>query len=463
MKKEVFLYGTLQVFITSAILAGLVNYFLHLNLISSLILGSITSLASTAIVLKLFNETGETNTKYGKNVVGILIFQDIAVIPFLLIIAIFSSKNTNIAPLLYQTAIGAILLLVSMWLISKHLLNKFFKYTIQTESQEIFLGSIFFIVFGASYLAHIFGFSYSLGAFIAGMLIAETQYKHQVEADLIPFRELLLGFFFISVGMQLDFATISNNIITIIIILPLIMIIKFFIISLILHKQRTPNIIKTGIALLGLGEFGLVLSDLSKINNLLDTNTAQTLNAIIILSLIITPILVKNLHPIMNFIKIHLLRIIPINNNNELIKSIQQHIIVVGYGTLGTHIVKELKNRDLKYLIVEGNEAKVECAKKDNQPIILGNATQSNILEYLHIDKARSIFISISNPRKLINVCKAVRTINKNIKIIAKVNNNVDKIMLETEFLHNIYITVDTEETAKIMVEAAKNMLATVD
>jgi CPA2 family monovalent cation:H+ antiporter-2 len=461
MKKEVFIYGTLQVIITTTIIAVISNYFLGTGIKTGIIIGAALSLASTAIILKLFNETGETNTTYGKNIVGILIFQDLAVIPMLLMISIFATGTSeNISSLLTQTVLGAFLLLGIMWLVGKYFLNYFFKYTMQTKSQEVFLGAVLFIVFASSYIAHYFGFSYSLGAFIAGMLIAETHYKHQVEADLIPFRELLLGFFFITVGMQLNFSDIWNNIDIIIIILPIIIVIKFIIISLIVIKQRTHNIIKTGLALLGLGEFGLVIVSLAKTNNLLDTNKTQILNAIIIISLFFTPLILRNLHAMMNFINI---KIFKKENKNtpEYFSTLSNHIILIGFGRLGHYIATELKNRNQEYIIVEGNQAKFEYGIKDNEPIILGNGTQQNILEMINISKARSVFISVGNSRKVVNICNSVRTMNENIKMIVKVNTNEEKKMLENEFLHDISVIVETEETAKIMLTAAKNMLAT--
>lgn len=459
MKKEVFIYGTLQVFVTTIVIAFLAQKFFNLDIKAGIIIGAALSLASTAIILKLFNETGETNSTYGKNIVGILIFQDLAVIPILLMISVFSSTDSSIGSLLSQTALGATMLLGIMWLVGKYLLNPFFKYTLETQSQEIFLGSIFLIVFSASYVAHILGFSYSLGAFIAGMLIAETHYKHQVESDLIPFRELLLGIFFITVGIQLDFLSILKNINTIALILPILMLLKFFIIAMVVSRQRTHNILKTGLALLGLGEFGLVIIDLAKVNHLIDLNVAQTLSATIILSLILTPIGVKNLHSSMLFIKKYILR------KDSALKpeswsTLENHVVVIGYGSLGHHLAQSLNNRHTKYLIIEGNQTKFEYGKKENQPIILGNATQKNILESVNIAKARSAFISVGNSRKLLNICLAVRSMNDNIKMTVKVHTYEEKQMLEKEFLHNIRIIVETEETAKIMIEAAVNMLA---
>jgi CPA2 family monovalent cation:H+ antiporter-2 len=461
MKREVFLFGSLQVILTVGLIAFACNQFFGLNIKSSIVIGCVLSLASTAIILKLFNETGETNTTYGKNIVGILIFQDLAVIPILLMITVFSADATeSVASLIYKTVLGGFFLLGIMWAVGKYLLNPFFKHTIQTESQEILLGSILCIVLGASYIAHYFGLSYSLGAFIAGMLIAETNYKHQVEADLIPFRELLLGFFFVTVGLQLNFEVIFDNLKIILVILPCIMIIKAIIVGVILFKQKTYNIIKTCLALLGLGEFGLVILDMANQNKLIEIQTSQILSATIILSLILTPFLVNNLHSITNLISEYILRKEKKNTPNN-IKKLDEHIIIIGFGRLGYHIAKGLKHRDIEYVIIEGNETKFGYGKQNNEPVILGNATQTNILLMANIKKARSVFISVGNSRKIVNICTAIRQMNENIKIIIKVHTDEEKAMLESEFLYNMAVIVETEETARIMLDTAKNMLAT--
>lgn len=301
MKKEVFVYGSLQVILTTAIITWICNYFFSMEIKSAVIVGTILTLSSTAVILKVFSETGETNTIYGKNIVGVLIFQDLAVIPILLMISIFTNDDQTIGTLLTQTFVSALILLGGMWFIGRRLLNPFFKYTLETNSQEIFLGAIFLIVLGASFLANYLNFSYSLGAFLAGMLIAETHYKHQVEADLIPFRELLLGVFFVTVGLQINVNTIINNGIYIILILPVVMILKTIIISLITIKQKTLNIIKTSLALAGLGEFGLVIVELATNKQIVSEELGQILSATIILSLIITPIGLKKLHDVGNF------------------------------------------------------------------------------------------------------------------------------------------------------------------
>ncbi len=271
MKYEVFVAGSLQILISTVVVYLLSFYLLGIDQKVSLILALAIALSSTAIVLKTFNETGEISRRYGQRTLGILIMQDIAVIPILLMIGFMANTDDKLSIIIMEMLAGGTVLLLTMWLIGKYLLNPFFEEITKTKSDELFVGTILFLTIGASFFAHELGFSYSLGAFIAGMLIAETRYKHQAEADLIPFRDLLLGIFFITVGMQIDFAIIFTYLHIIVLLLVSIMILKFFIIYMILQsRENRRNSFKTALSLVQVGEFSLALLELARTNNLIE-------------------------------------------------------------------------------------------------------------------------------------------------------------------------------------------------
>ncbi len=188
------------------------------------------------------------------------------------------------------------ILLLGLFLIGKYLLEAFFYQVSKSKSNEIFISSILLMVIGSSYFAHLLGFSYSLGAFIAGMMIAETHYKHQVEADLIPFRDLLLGIFFITVGMQLDFSIIIEYIGWVSILLPLFIISKIIIIfTLLRFGTSKKNALKGALSLFQLSKFALVIFELSFAKGLLDPVVGQVLIVVVVLSMIITPFVLKHI------------------------------------------------------------------------------------------------------------------------------------------------------------------------
>lgn len=261
MKKDVFLNGILQMSISTIFFAFAAYEIFGINIKAAIIIGSALSLSSTAIVLKILNDRNQISQIYGRKALGILLFQDIAVIPILLMIDIFgSTDSTPVIYLILKTCISAVIVIGLLFLIGKYLFNAILNKILQTDSKEIFLISILFTVVGSSFIAHIFGFSYTLGAFIAGIIIAETEYKDQIEAVLIPFRDILLGLFFITVGMQINFDTIKENYGLILALVFVIMAIKTLIVYFILYfsvKRRVA--FKAAISISQIGEFALAI------------------------------------------------------------------------------------------------------------------------------------------------------------------------------------------------------------
>ena len=257
MKREVFLTGTLQIVITTVIIFLIAKFVAGFSTQTALIMGTALSLSSTAIVLKTFNETKEITKPHGRRVLGILIMQDIAVIPILLMISFFSmTEEGAFLYTIFKTILAASVLLALLYFSGKYLLEPFLRYVSATRSDELFVASVLLLAVGSAYLAYYFGFSYSLGAFIAGMMIAETKFKHQVEADLIPFRNILLGVFFITVGMQINFKVIYEYAWIIAILLPVVMGLKFGVIYALVRFEDNKRVaFKTALSLIQIGEF----------------------------------------------------------------------------------------------------------------------------------------------------------------------------------------------------------------
>jgi len=455
MKREVFLYGGSQVVLTALVFSFIANFFFNIEIKSAIIIGLALALSSTAIVLKLLNENGDINKIHGKRVLGILLFQDVAVIPILLMITIFSSTGGSVSSLLIETFIDAMILLLGLFIVGKYLLEPFLLMVTKTKSNEIFISSILLLVIGSSYLAHLFGFSYSLGAFIAGMMIAETHYKHQVEADLIPFRDLLLGVFFITVGMQLDFKIIFENISAIAVLLPLIIAIKVSILFAIMKFTLiTRDAFKTAVSLFQLGEFALVIFELSFARDLLDPTIGQILIVTVIISMILTPFVLKNISSIADIIN---------QDNNKILESteinidkLKNHIILIGYGRLGKIISKMILANGGKFIAIEHDIKTVKDAQKKGLPVIYGNAAKKDLLKAVHIDEASSVIISIGNSQKLNHICEVVHDMAQDKKTIVKVDKYEEQESLSSLGLS--HIIVETEKTAQAMYKEAMSI-----
>lgn len=455
MKMEVFFTGSLQVLLTTVFVLILCFYVLEFDFRTSLIIGAALSLSSTAIVLKIYNETNEIKKRHGQRVLGILIMQDIAVIPILLMISFFTmGDEQSVWFMILETTGAAILLLGLLYLSGKYLLEPFFEYVTRSKSEELFVASILLIAIGSSYLAHYFGFSYSLGAFIAGMMISETKFKHQVEADLTPFRNLLLGVFFITVGMQIDFLIISEYIFTILLLLPILLGLKYLIIYGVVRFDDTKRVaFKTALSLVQIGEFSLAILELARSFDLIDPTYSQILIVTIVISMIITPLILKNLSSIAS--KLITKDNFDIPASHLVPKNTKGHIVVLGYGHLGQSIAHNLREDGHEYYIIEHNLKFYEMGIKDEEPIIFGNAASKHILESVNIRTACAVIVAIDNAEKLHLICGVIDDLTHNTKTVVKVTRATEKAELES--LHLEHIIVEDNVMARALVDETKS------
>jgi CPA2 family monovalent cation:H+ antiporter-2 len=452
MKREVFFTGSLQIIITALFVFIISKFIIGFETQTSLIIGMALSLSSTAIVLKTFNETKEINKPYGRRVLGILIMQDIAVIPILLMISFFSMTENggSLVFTIGKTILAAIVLLSLLYFSGKYLLEPFLRYVSATKSDELFVASVLLLAVGSAYLAYYFGFSYSLGAFIAGMMISETKFKHQVEADLIPFRNILLGVFFITVGMQINFKIITDYILIILVLLPLVMGLKYGVIyALVRYEDNKRTAFKTALSLIQIGEFSLAILELARSQNLIDTTYSQILIVTIVISMILTPIILKNLSKAAA--KLIPEDVMMITDTHNVSSDTENHVIVLGYGKFGQAIVKELKVFGQKYVILEHNVKFYQVGKDQDEPIVFGNAAQRHILNSLNITKASAVIVAVNNPESLHLICQAVGELTLNSKTIVTVSNEIEKDSLMD--LNIEHIIVETNQIARAVVD----------
>lgn len=454
MRMEVFFTGTLQIVFTTIIVLLICIYILDFNLKTSLVIGAALSLSSTAIVLKIYNETNDIKRRHGQRVLGILIMQDIAVIPILLMISLFAdSQKADIGSVILHTTIAAVGLLTLLYFTGKYLLEPFFEHVTKSKSDELFVGSVLLIAIGASYLAHYFGFTYSLGAFVAGMMISETKFKHQVEADLTPFRNLLLGVFFITVGMQINFAVIAEYILVILVLLPILLVVKYLIIYAVVRINDTKRVaFKTALSLIQTGEFSLAILELARSGSLINPIYSQILIVTIVISMILTPIVLKNLSSLAGKLLKEDTMMMPDTYNID--KDTKGHIVVLGYGHLGQEIAHNLRLDGHEYVIIEHNLKFFEMGHKSDEPIIFGNAAHKHILESVNIKNACAVIVAIDNPEKLHLICEVIDDLTHNTKTIVKVTRFSEKQELES--LHLEHIIVEDDIVARALVDETK-------
>lgn len=446
IKSFVFGFGFAEVLIIG-LLFSFLAYAFGLSLESALIVGFALSLSSTAIVIKMLNSSGDINSQYGIRALGILIFQDMAVIPIMLMVELFSKEGSSLAAKLFGVVVSATILLIVMYFLGRFLFEKIFTWVSKINSEELFIGSILFIVLFSSLFAHLLGFSYSLGAFVAGMLIAETRFKYQIEADIAPFRDLLLGLFFITIGMHIDPIFIFKNIYIILLLLCAIMLIKIVLIYAIVRvKTQSRTSLKVALALMQVGEFALAVFEISRNKGLLDSGLTQILIATVTLSMVLTPFILQNIKNIADlFSKEPEGTIEPQSKYNN-------HIIVIGYGQLGKSIVDKLKKFKTDYIILEHDYSLVQEGVSRGEPIILANAAKKETLEKAGIKSAIGIIVAIKNFKKKRLISDIINRFDFHTNTVVVVSNKMEKEIISQD-LHIENIVVDNEEISNIVVD----------
>ncbi|MBF0985485.1 MAG: cation:proton antiporter, partial [Campylobacter sp.] len=339
--------------------------------------------------------------------------------PILLMIDIFgSTDSTPVNYLILKTAVSAAIVVVILFVLGKFAFNRFLYYVVKTNSKEIFIATILFTVVGASFLAHVFGFSYTLGAFIAGMLIAETEYKHEIEADLTPFRDILLGLFFITIGMQINFEVIVSHYGLILLAIIVITALKTGVIYAILFIATSKRIaLKAALSLCQIGEFALAIFSLLMSRNMLSKENGQILITIVAATMILTPFILKNLNKIANRFESKVEKLED-EEHKVQIQPMKNHIIVAGYGRIGQEIVLRLKDQGLLYAVAESDLELVDLGKSRGENIYFVNIMQKAAIDELYARDASVIILTIANQQKLDMVAKMLNGSNLKANII---------------------------------------------
>jgi len=449
MKKEIFGNGLMQVVFTSLIVYTLSHYMFTLDAKTSIIIALAFSLSSTAVVLSYLKASKEIYLPYGQNATGILILQDIAVIPILILISFLTSEgNEDISVILWHTLSSAFLVVGILFIAGKRIVAWLLHFSDSSELDELFMGSVLFIVVGASLFAYYMGFTYSLGAFVAGMVIAETKYHHKVEADIAPFKDILLGTFFIVVGMKVDVILFLQNLPLIVGLFLLVVFVKTLVIFVTLRlSSRSATALKTALSLSQVGEFSFVIFAVAASGGILDEETSSLLVLIVIFSMVVTPFVIPHINEWVD-------TFVPerdIETDMTALATLQDHVIVCGYSFVGKFVAKHLEELDAPYVVVDNSSKHVKEALLDDVSAFLGDASKASILSALHVEHAAAIIITLDNIEKKRLICEAVLKYSKKANVIVKVAS-----LDEKEKLSDLPITtiVDAKvEVARVLVE----------
>ncbi|MFN2238403.1 MAG: cation:proton antiporter [Thermoanaerobaculia bacterium] len=383
----------------------------------ALFFGFIVALSSTAIVLKLLSARKENDTPHGWLAIGVLIFQDFLVVP-MIVLAPILARRVDTSPLeLILRFVGGLAVLGLAAVAARFLIPRILGMLARTAVREIFILGSLLLVLGMSLLTNSLGFSMALGAFLAGILLAGSDYSHQVFADVVPFRDLFSSVFFISVGMLLDLRMVAERPLEILAVALGIMVLKAVIVgaaALVLHYPFRTAII-AGVALAQIGEFSFVLLTVPGASDLLQPAEFQTIVAASVFTMIVTPLLLS----FAPGLSLRLDALIPARSEGTG-RDKSAHVIVVGYGVNGRNLTKVLREVGISHVVVEFSGERAAVARKDGVAVLYGDATRAEILEEAGAARAMVIVFGISDPVAVRRAVRFSRQINRDIHIIVR-------------------------------------------
>ncbi len=449
MRQLIFGNGFLQVGLTALAIYAIAFYLLHLNFLTSIIIAFSFSMSSTAVVLTYLKNSKDIHTSYGQRATGILIFQDIAVIPMLILIGILTHESGEpISTIVLHVFFSALIVLFLLFVVGKPIISWLLQFSATAELDELFMSSVLFVVIGASAIAHYMGFTYSLGAFVVGMVIAETKFHYKVEADIAPFKDILLGTFFIVVGMKIDIAFFLANIWLVFAIFAAVLLLKTFVTFVAVRLTSTSSIsFKTALSLSQVGEFSFVIFAIASMGGIIKDEMAQLLVLVVILSMMLTPFFISKVRKISKMFFKENMSVPEVAN----LTNRKNHVIVCGYSSVGKSVAQHLELYGSDYIIVDNNPKHVREAVKDGVEAYLGDMSKRAILDALHVKDCAIVIITLDNVNKKLLICEALAAQNRVANVIVKVVSVEERAKFEA--LH-VDIIVDSKvEVGRVLVE----------
>jgi CPA2 family monovalent cation:H+ antiporter-2 len=426
VKKAVILGGLVQVLTTTSAVF-LVLTFLGRSIGEAVFIGFLISLSSTAIVIKLLQQRGEIDSPYGKNILAIMIFQDLVTIPMMLLIPVLSGSNSVIGSSLPILLLQGCLIIVVVYISARWIVPRILYEAAKFRSKELFLFCILGICVAIAYLTSNAGLSLALGAFFAGLIISESEFNLEALSDIIPLRDVFTSFFFISIGMLLNIQFFMLNVLVIITLVLGVIVIKFVTgsFSALILGLPVRTVFLIGFAIAQIGEFSFVLSQTGLQYNLISNETYQLFLSVSLITMACTPFMISSAPRIFDTLseKKALKRqfsMTKVKEKTDPSPQLSDHIIIVGYGLNGQNVARTAKLSAIPYTIIEMNAETVKTERENGEPIFFGDATEEDVLKHANIQSARIILIVISDPVAISRIVKKARFMNPGIYIIAR-------------------------------------------
>ena len=429
MKVEVLGIGGLQMVLTTAAFGAAAWAFGVIPAVA-IVLGGALAMSSTAIVVRQLGEQLEINRTHSRLAVGVLLFQDLAFAPLLALAISLGAASDVLSPAWLLGMVGrAILALLLVLVLGRWLFRPLFREIARHRSSETFTLTVLFVALFSAWATHQLGLSMALGAFLAGMLLSETEFRHQTEAVIKPFQDILLGLFFVSVGMLLDLRLLLAQLPLVLLMLVTLLLVKAVVVSAIV-RQFVPNTrkaLRTGIVLCMGGEFGFALLTLLLQGRMIEPGLVQALLTTVALSMLLGPLVVRYNSRIADYV----LRRRSVDPTEVALETAatrelatREHVIICGFGRVGQNLARVLEKRGFEYIALDMDPFRVRDARQAGDPVVYGDASEPEVLATLGLQQASVVVVSFRNTANALRIVRTVRQLRSDVPVLVRTEDD---------------------------------------
>nr|WP_186353032.1 monovalent cation:proton antiporter-2 (CPA2) family protein [Pseudomonas gessardii] len=426
LRRVVFGLGSLQV-LCCAIVLGALLLLMGMSPVAALLLGAGLALSSTAIVSKELTSLGEIFSSHGQNAIGVLLFQDVVAVLLLTLVPVFAGSSEQAWYWALPLTLGkTVVLFLGLLLASRWLLPRLFHEVAASHSAELFVLLALVIVLLTAWLTHLLGLSPALGAFLAGMLLGESHYRHQIEADIRPFRDILLGLFFVSIGMLIDLQLFISHSLQILGLTLALMLIKGCIVAALvkLRGSDSETAWRSGLALAQGGEFCFALMAQMQLSNMLPGEISSLLLAATFCSMLLTPLLLRAAPAIALRLHRKPNQQVQLEAITALNAELRGHVLICGYGRVGQSIGRFLRREQQAFIALDDDPERVQEAATEDSSVHYGDCRRGALLSAVGLERARLVVIAVDNSDVALVVLKEARRINHKVPILVRTRDD---------------------------------------
>jgi len=427
MRREVFGLGALQVLATTAVFAA-IGHLLGIRWPISIVLGGAVAMSSTAMLLQQLTERAELNRTHGRLAFAMLLFQDLAFVPFFALAAMLSAgqERFRLTESLEALASG-VLALVGVLVAGRWLLRPLFREISHSRLRELFTLTVLLVVLASAWVSHLAGLSFALGAFLAGMMLAETEYRYQIDSAIRPFRDLLLGLFFVSVGMLLNLHLLGrpSELAMAFAMLVTLVVLKAVIAALVTwpFTHSRFKALRTGIVMSIGGEFGIALCTVLLQASLAPEGLGEPLLVAIVLSMVLSPVILNHNKRVARFLlHEHAPALTAAEREEEATQEIAQreHVILCGFGRVGQNVARVLESQGFEYIALDLDPARIRAARQAGDPVMFGDSADEEMLARAGIAHASALVISFSDAATSLGILRSVRRMHPELPVLVR-------------------------------------------